>query len=418
MRERFASPSSCRSIPRISVALLLTMLLVFPNGVAVAQTCSSTNTWATTSNLLTDSTAPTNGLETLSAVVNNGFLYAMGGCTFISNTSCKFWNNVSYSALSKTDGSVTSNPMKGTATLNTGLARNLCGVASGGYLYVVGGVAAPSGSTGAGTTSADIERAQIKQDGTGSLKPWITQTNALTDDQGVKHPLQLQGTIALKGYLYVIGGSAGAGIGAQGSLKSDVYFAPISSTDGSIGVFKKTLSLPIPIYKTCPVVIGNTIYMLGGETDGAHSIVTNKPAVPYIYFATQNSDGSGTLTSSTPNQWDQAPYSIPPITLNGTIEPGLASQALGYVNTNGVATGVLLMGGDASGSGGDTDVVLEGSGMTDTSIAWTYPPSFSSNPALGVTSRNAGATFNHYVYSVGGLVKGKDSYKVNCLLTN
>jgi hypothetical protein len=86
---------------------------------------------------------------------------------------------------------------------------------------------------------------------------------------------------------------------------------------------------------------------------------------------------------------------------------GLAAQAVAYVNTKGI----VLMGGDTTGNGGDTDVPLEGIDPSATTITWDTLPTLPAN-----VSRNAGATLNHYAYSVAGLVAGSDSNGVKCLL--
>jgi len=402
MPSKSSDHSSPSGAARISLALLLTVLMVFPN-VALAQTtCNNANkTWTAF-----PFTLP-NPIETLNAVVNNGYLYVVGGSTGVTG----FQSMVSYTQLSTTTGlPVTSLTSFGSTTsLPTGLSRDLCGVAYNGYLYTVGGVE-PSTTDSYGHTVGDVQRAKFHHPVDGTIETWMTQPG----NQIMLPAVQLHGTVVLNGYMYVIGGSTGTDASQSqvtGNITDAVYYAQIGS-NGSIQppYFRPTSSLPIPLYKTCPIVVGNTIYMFGGETDANHSIDPRYPAVDAVYYATQNQNPlDGTLSG-----WTKAPYTIPLTRFVNPNADGLASQALVYVNTKGA----VFMGGDTTGSGGDTNVVLKGANITDTSVTWSYPNALPGTPPqnTGYTSRNAGATLNHFAYSVAGLYQGADTAVVNCLL--
>ena len=380
MSAKSIARSNC-SVSRVGLALLLTILLLFPDGLA-AQACKSTP-WTTSNSMLP---AP---IETLNAVVNNGYLYVVGGYTAGSGT---FQNTVSYTKLSSTDGSLgVFNPT--TAQLPIGLSRDLCGVVYKGNLYTVGGVEYSSSNPfGMTTTAVRHGKTSIS---TGDIVSWGTPPDALNE------AVQLHGTVAMTigttGFMYVIGGSLGTDSSQSqttSNITNHVWYARINS-NGSVGTFNQTTDLPIKLYKTCPVVIGNTIYVAGGETNNP-----THPAVGTVYYATPNSDGS--ISS-----WPQA-TSLPN---NST----LASQAVAYVNTKGI----VLMGGDSTGTGGDTTEVFKGVVTGIGNVTWSstsLPMLTGPAPYLGNVSRNAGATFNHYAYSVAGLVRGHDSPAVNCLL--
>src|SRR5581483_1585934 len=173
------------------------------------------------------------------------------------------------------------------------------------------------------------------------------------------------------------------------AITNAVYYAKINS-DGSVGAFTATASLPVPLYKTCPVVVNGTIYMSGGESSSA-----TPPSVNTVYYATPNPDGS---ISSNPG-WQTATNLL-------HID---APQAVAYVNTKGI----VLMGGDSCGTGCDWSTVYEGvvNGTNPASITWNTLHALPAN-----VSRNAGATLNHYAYSVAGLVTGSDSNGINCTL--
>lgn len=384
MPAKSMNRSSGSSVARTGIALLLTALLLFPNGVAVAQSCTNAS-WNTSS-----STLP-NPIETLNAVVNSGYLYVVGGYTAGATLATgTFRNTVDYVQLNTTDGSLMSTFAPTSAQLPVPLARDLCGVAYKGYLYTVGGVESTSG-TGYGTTTMAVRRGNINLS-TGDVNGWISQTSALQE------AVQLHGVVAMTvgttGYLYVIGGSLGKDIETQnvtGNITDHVWYAPINSADGSVGTFKATTALPAPLYKTCPVVIGNTIYVPGGETDQNHEIIQGDPSVNTVYYATPNTTG----TIGAINNWSNATNLL-------HID---AAQAVAYVNTKGI----VLMGGDSTGKGGDWNTVYEGvvSG-NPASITWNTLASLPCN-----ISRNAGATLNHFAYSIGGLEKSSDSNLVH-----
>jgi hypothetical protein len=83
MPSQFIDRISTLRAARISLALLLAVLLVFPTGLLAqdpATQCNSTNWTAFPFKL-------PNSIETLNAVVNNGYLYVVGGSTGISGFS-------------------------------------------------------------------------------------------------------------------------------------------------------------------------------------------------------------------------------------------------------------------------------------------------------------------------------------------
>jgi len=135
-------------------------------------------------------------------------------------------------------------------------------------------------------------------------------------------------------------------------------------------------------YKTCPVVVGNRIYIAGGENGGG--------ALQTVYYATQGANG-------VLDGWTQA-------------SPLLSTDAAQAVVYN---KGINLLGGDSNGHGVDWNTVYQGaiSNTNPSSITWT-----TLTPLPGNVSRNAGATFNTFVYSIGGLIGvNTDSSEINCM---
>lgn len=357
------------STARVALALFLTALLVFPDSVALAQTCTNSS-WTQSSVKLPQA------IETFAAVVNGNHLYVLGGYHAPSGPARQ---TVSYVKLN-TDGSLDATGGFTSQSIPVPLSRDLCGVVSGGYLYAVGGIDYTNG--GHGSTTQAVSRAKINTNG--SLGPWNTQAMALPV------PLQLHGSVALAGYLYVIGGSTYPDdTDPSHSVTNKVYYFQLNGTDGSLGPFMNgptlvgdTANPSGARYKTCPVVVGNKIYISGGENGGG--------ALQTVYFAQQGAKG-------VLNGWTRA----------SDLLHLDAAQAVVY---NG---GIVLMGGDSSGHGTDWTTVYQGA------VSNTNPASITWNTLDALTahvSRNAGATFNTFVYSIGGLVgTNTDTNNINCL---
>lgn len=121
--------------------------------------------------------------------------------------------------------------------------------ASSTMLYVVGGFGADYGSR------ATVYRALLDND-TGGLGSWVTDAETLPE------PLHYASVVAHDGYLYVIGGLKGL------ISQSTVYYAAIES-DGSLGSFQNTSTLPQPTAGGYGVVYDglatDTLYLIGGS---------------------------------------------------------------------------------------------------------------------------------------------------------
>ena len=370
---------------RISLALLLTVLMAFPD-LALAQdpaTMCNTQSWTQSSFSLLNNT------ETFSAVVNNGFLYSIGGYSGPVGSGVGL-ATVAYAKLGS-DGSLQSPGFKTTTALQPALARDLCGKvftnnAGTSYLYTVGGVQYPTGSLDGATTGL-AQYAKINSNGT--IGAW-TPTSSLSV------PTQLHGSVVVGNYLYVIGGSTASNdLNVSSKITTNVWYSQIMQ-NGALAGFKPGPPLPIATYKTCPVVFGNTIYLSGGEEKG-HT----PPSVTNVYYAAQGA--MGVL-----NPWTQES------TTGMSNLPGpLASQAVVY------NTGIILMGGD-TGSGDIGDVWLGDITSPPTTINWSKNTLPSLHSFVNVIERNAGASFNNFIYSLGGEVtnsggSSSDTNAVYCL---
>ena len=308
-----------------------------------AATAGTTEVWTQTSSL-------PGPLETMAAAVNNGFLYVIGGVSNGIPTS-----SVLYATLNS-DGTL--GPFQETTPLPYTLCRYICGVVNNGFIYAIGGVAN-------GYTTSSVVYARVQSDGT--VGNWTFTTS-------LPEPVQLHGTIVNKGYLYVVGGST-APVAEPGDETTAVVYAKFNA-DGSLGPFISTTKLPAANYKTCPVADHGLIYLLGGEAPKSTSAV---------WYASPAQDGSlSAWSAATP-----LPYT---------------NAATAIVNSN---SAIVMMGGDTTGSGGDTSGVVGGKITGPGTIKWTLLP-----PLPKVTSRQPGAAYNGYVYSIGGLSPNVDTSAV------
>jgi hypothetical protein len=445
-----------RNAARISLALLLTVLLVFPD-LALAQEPTSPCTTGSWTALTTTTLAPPGspsyyGVETFASAVatvtvnstSTTYLYAIGGMN-CNTSSTSYGCNTSLSTTFQTQvGHATLDPSTGALgpfswqnlwipttpgeTLPVGLGRDLCGAiytnpAGKNYLYTVGGLAFDQ-KLGASALTNEIWYAQIYPNN-GSLLQW--REAKLADGKTpyvLPSALDLEGVAVLNGYLYVIGGTKDGG---AGGLTSEVWSAQLNSSTGNLvpnasgGAF--TLQQPIEkatggIYKTCPVAFNSAadgkgyIYVAGGET---HNGPGNPPGTTVVSYSVQAATG-GVLSA-----W----ASVPPGLLNNPLKTDpLASQAVVYNSGLNAYNGIILMGGDTTGMGPDTGLVELGTISSPSAISWSVSDLASLSPALsplygGVIERNSGATNGNFIYSLGGEVtsnkKTSDSPAIYCL---
>jgi hypothetical protein len=406
------------SAARIGLALMLTVLLVFPDAALAQQLCNKAQ-WEPTSVTLQ------NPMETFAAAVatvnTTNYLYVIGGfdCDTSSGYNCGSGTSqtqVGHAPLNS-DGSLGTFVWQnlwslGTETVPVGLSRDLCGViytsptTSKNYIYTVGGLAYdPVAKTSALTN--EVWYAQLYPNN-GDVLTWHQAPYTLPK------ALDLQGTVVLNGYLYVIGGSTNNSNPPAG-LQYEVYSAQLNPNSGNLmGAAFNTSQPPIDkttngIYKTCPVVDPgtSTIYVAGGETGAT------PPGTPKVWYAVQ---GAGGALST----W--APAS--PLLNNPIKTYPLASQAVVY---NTALNGIVLMGGDTTGQSPDTGLVELGTISSPSVIHWSASTLASLGSALnngngGVIERNAGATNGNFIYSLGGEVTSmgatSDSNTIYCLQVN
>ena len=180
--------------------------------------------WSATTSLLTATYDAT-------SVVYNGYVYEIGGCA----PSCSI-TTVDYAPINSngTLGSWTATTSLPTATSNSS------SIVYNGYVYEIGG----------NTTSVDY--APINSNGT--LGSWTAATSLSTS-------LALATAVIYNGYIYEIGGYNGS------AYVTTVDYAPINS-NGTLGSWTSTTSLPQGLGLATSVVYNGYVYEIGGEVYG------------------------------------------------------------------------------------------------------------------------------------------------------
>ncbi|MHB8362920.1 MAG: Kelch repeat-containing protein, partial [Patescibacteria group bacterium] len=208
-------------------------------------------TWTATTPLLAITYSAT-------SVVYNGYLYELGG-----QSGSTYETTVDYAPIN-------SNGTLGAWTATTPLLTGVfqaTSVVYNGYIYEIGGY------TGSAVLSA-VDYAPINADGT--IGSWTATSSLLTTTT--------QSTsVVYNGYVYEIGGY-------NGSTKiSTVEYAPINS-NGTLGTWMDTTSLPAPTYAQTSVVYNGYVYNIGGW---------NSTSISTVDYALLNSNGTlGTWISA------------------------------------------------------------------------------------------------------------------------
>ncbi len=309
-----------------------------------------------------------------SLVAYNGFLYLIGGVAGAAGSTTN--NVVEYNPIDLTTGATTGWTASAN-TLKTG-RQGLVGFGYNGYLYAIGGEStsavpitaasahtveyAPINSDGtpgvwnyatgqlafarsyaagasyrgylyvmggsAGTLNAsqrnDYEYAQIS--GTGDIASWTTGGNTFTTARS-----RFSGA-AYNGFVYIAGGLSG--VGTTPALNNDIQYAPITS-NGSLGTWATTNAFPTARRNQGIAVNNGYIYVYAGCNQAAMACPVGNMLADTQY-AVINADG-------TIGQWQQTlNYNH---TTGSTREPGgsaFYSNHLYFVagcNAEGVATG-------------------------------------------------------------------------------
>ena len=292
--------SSTSSVARISLALLLAVLLVSPDLALAA--CTNNSPWIASGATLTTpietfgaAVSPTSNGDVMYIIGGEDWT---SPTTPVFQTQILHKSVSAVATPNPSTWQFHNDMWKGAAGVPVGFARDLCGVVNNGFLYTIGGVIKDSTiSDATGNSTAQVWYAPINATN-GNLGAWKI-TNPVPVPMG-KMGLQLHGSVVVtvggNTYLYVIGGSNsdhGNGTVNQ-DITSAVHFVKIN-LDGSLALWDhdgngNPATLPdipsqgVGLYKTCPVVYNGSIYVAGGEAKGM--------SLNQVVYATPIADGT------------------------------------------------------------------------------------------------------------------------------
>ncbi|MDQ3094193.1 MAG: hypothetical protein M3Q70_03405, partial [bacterium] len=346
------------------------------------------------------------------SIINNGFIYYLGGCTAVNSSSVcytgnagKSTDNVSYASIAA-DGSITriaactgGSFVGSWCVINPGLGASLSAF---GYtvfnnvMYVIGGTT--------GTLWEDeVWRATFNTDG--SWGAWTSQTFANLDLGNAKgyQYVFTRGNPSLAstfpGNLYILGGCSGViaaddGLDCSGSMYSDVYKCNITPTgaleEADANDCTTTGQLQIDsepgtggnqgLGVMAGTVYANYIYLIGGQSP-------NEQERGQVIYA--KIDNSNNIVATTGSTWTTSANTISPVRRRGA--------AFGY---NGYL--YALAGYNVSGGGSLNDLLLAKISVSDGSIGAfsTSQVTVSARWDLRLAANNG------YVYAIGGCSAG------------
>jgi hypothetical protein len=251
-----------------------------------------------------------------------------------------------------------------TTALTSGAAARdeSAGVAYNGYVYVVGGENASD------VIQNTVLYNKINADGTLGSAWSTTGTNIPSRES--------HAVVAANGYLYILGGSS---LSSNNDVKSEVYYAKINS-DGTVGAFNTTSSLPAARKYGSSVTLNGYIYYIGGDS----SSTTTHTEVDDVYYAKLNADGTvgaWSLVSNATNGLPAARWGNKAVAANG------------YIYSVGGATGAA--------TGWQNIYYARPSSNGDISSAFTDE---ATNPLPSAGGRFSGGVYigNGYMYYAGG----------------
>jgi N-acetylneuraminic acid mutarotase len=320
-----------------------------------------------------------------SVVINNGYIYNIGGCAALACGTAS--TGVYYAAIGP-NGSIGA----WNATTALPATRATAGIAVyNNYLYVIGGTTGASGGAVASAYSAAITS-------TGTVGAWASTANVMAST--TMYPFsfaRVNPANTAQGFLYAIGGcvlatgSTGAGCS---TYKSDVRRCTITNSTGAISGCATSATMPLPntgIGIFGGAVYGDYIYLAGGANGGGAAQTST------VYYA--KIDGTGTIVQA-----------------NGATVAWLTTTAsLTRVRRRTTAyavNGYLYVLGGHDGTVGNIDT------LNDIQIgkinAQTGDVTGNTTPTLFDVHLNAisarwdfrGAAANGYMYALGGCEKG------------
>ena len=236
------------------------------------------------------------GSDDLSCVTYNNYLYCMGGTTNFGSYSGSL-NTVQYASVL---GS--SSAWQTTNSLSSAVYGTRC-VASGSYVYCMGGSASGYGDYG---QINSVQYAQLQSDG--SVSSWSASANSVDYGMG----LDDASCVTSGSNIYCMGG-----YGYSGVILSQVESASALGATGTTA-WGGANSLAVPVYDHSCTVSNGYIYCMGGYMNGPPPYYS-PIASGYVQYASILNGGITSTWSQSANQLNANAVGLGCITTSNTI---------------------------------------------------------------------------------------------------
>ena len=305
------------------------------------------NTWAASGNSLLSATYMSSSADyTLASNGQNTYFWQIGGYTTAPTAT------VTYNRPTQTIGNST--PPATTTSLPVATYQ-ATSAAYNGYVYEIGG------NTGSPTANTyyNLICTGTNSGASGCSTTTGTLGTAWTATTSLPVALDQATSVVYNDYVYEIGGYNGT------SAVNTVYYAALN-TNGTIGSWTATTSLPVALDQATSVVYNDYVYEIGGYNGTS--------AVNTVYYAALNTNGTiGSWSSS--NNLPVATYQATSAAYNGYVY-----EIGGYNGSSNVSTVYYA----PINSGGATDI-------------WNTTTSLPSAVDQAIS-----IAFNGFIYELGG----------------
>lgn len=257
----------------------------------------------------------------------NGYLYVTGGYD-----GSEALADIEFAKIDVSTGDV---GVFNASTVSISRRWGLTAPVSNSYAYVVGGCTAGSAPTGCTTRTNTIQTFQIYNNDSGALK----SISSFSDDTFASDTDRWGASVAvLNGYLYVAGGCTSATDCTAAT--SNVQYAPISTSDGSIGTWSSaTNGLPAVRAWGKLVAAGGGLYYLGGQS----STATDERAEVYYVSSFSSGDISAAWSTASGGIGDTASQAAQERTKFGTAVWNNRIYVVGGLSSAGAATNTVFI---------------------------------------------------------------------------
>jgi len=299
-----------------------------------------------------------------SAFGYNGHIYAVGGFNAGGSGEAGLLPFIEWSRQDVSDGSIDSFVR---SSVEIRQRWGLSMAISNSYAYVIGGCDVGASPGGCSSFEPSVQTFQLYNNDSGTPVDFQPSANMFSVDR------YASGAVIHNGYIYIAGGCTDSdAVSDCSTTTTSVEYAPIDS-QGDIGTWSTTASLPAARGWGDLLEAGGTLYWVGGQTPSA--------AQDDVYYATPN-PLTGVISS-----WSTATNILPA----DRSEFGAASwndrlYIVGGVDGAGAATNTVIISPDLSAGG-------------DITSAWTTE---TTNVPDIARSGNTLIAYANNLYSIGG----------------